>query len=416
MNTKKYDIICMSFPAWDGDYVKSTVKLMSAIAQSQRVIFVDYAYTWKDVLMGVVGKHKFIPWKRVLGFKERIRLEALPQGNIEVLSLPPVIPVNWTKSPKILKGLIRLNAWMIKKVLQKKLKENEVYDPIVINALNPVYGNALAGKLNEQLLVYYCYDEIQAGKWMTKHGYAAEEAYLQKVDMVITSSEKLKERKSEYHPDCYTVNNGVDLDIFMLGSSPEQRVKTSPNKQIIGYLGSVDHRLDVKLIDEILHKFPQAELHFVGRVTSPEHIKRYEAVPNVFFQGPQPPDKLAYYLGKFDVGIIPFIKNEFTEGIYPMKINEYLAAGLRVVSTRFGDMDSFETVAHICDTHEEFLQALSQNLFSEDEKVPRMERIHFAQQNTWERRAVEFLDILNNKLGGMSRREEIVHEEANINH
>lgn len=414
MQKKKFDIVCLSFPAWDGNYVKSTVKLMSALSYSQRVIFVDYAYTWKDVIRGILGKHTFIPWKRVLGLQNRVRQVVVPQGTVEVLSLPPVIPVNWTRSPSLLKGLIRLNAWVLQRVLSGTLKRRGVKEPVVINALNPVYGNALAGKLEENLLVYYCYDEIQAGRWMTVHGHAAEEEFLKKVDLVITSSEKLRERKSAYHPKCYTVNNGVDLDIFMSGSTPDQSFSTSPHRPVIGYLGSVDHRMDLGLLDKLLERFPQTELHLVGRVTGKEVSEHFKDHPQVHFQGPQSPDKLAHFLGKFDVGIIPFVKNEFTEGIYPMKINEYLAAGLQVVSTRFGDMNSFESVAAICDTHQQFLDSIAAVLTTESDSVARMERIHFAQQNTWDRRAIEFLKIIREEGKEMYGKGELVREKLNI--
>ncbi|MEM6631346.1 MAG: glycosyltransferase [Bacteroidota bacterium] len=409
----KFDIICLSFPAWDGNYVKSTVKLMSALAKSQRVVFVDYAYTWKDVLWGILGKNKYVPWKRVLGLQSRKRHVVLPQGSIQVLSLPPIVPINWTRSTLILKLLVKWNGWLIKKVLMRNLEKIDVYKPVVINALNPVYGNPLAGKLDERMLVYYCYDEIQAGNWMTKHGHAAEEEFLPKVDLVVTSAEKLRERKSAYHPNCFTVNNGVDLDMFMV--HPDESTN-SPNtgKPIIGYLGSVDHRLDVDLLDKLLKKFPHIDLHFVGRVTSMKVFKHFKQYPNVHFLGPQSPEKLASFLKTFEVGIIPFLKNDFTEGIYPMKINEYLAAGLPVVSTRFGDMNTFEDIANICDTPHAFLEALELCLDSGSTSIQKMERIHFAQENTWEKRAEEFLRILYKELGAKYGREEILREGVNI--
>ena len=302
---------------------------------------------------------------------------------------------------------------IIHQVLKRNLDKIEVYKPVVINALNPVYGNPLAGKLDERMLVYYCYDEIQAGKWMTKHGHAAEEKFLKKVDLVVASSEKLKERKEAYHPKCYTVNNGVDLDMFMVHPDEDSQ-SPGKGKPIIGYLGSVDHRLDVELLDGMLKRFPHADLHFVGRVTSMKVFKHFKQYPNVHFLGPQAPEKLASYLKSFDVGIIPFIKNDFTEGIYPMKINEYLAAGLPVVSTRFGDMNTFEEVANICNTHPEFLQAIEICLDHGASSTQKMERIHFAQENTWEKRAEEFLGILYKELGSRYGREEILREGVNI--
>jgi len=67
----------------------------------------------------------------------------------------------------------------------------------------------------------------------------------------------------------------------------------------------------------------------------------------VVFYGPKKVQDLPAYLKTFSLGIIPFIKNQFTKGIYPLKINEYLAAGIPVVSTNFGYLEDFETIINI---------------------------------------------------------------------
>jgi hypothetical protein len=59
-----------------------------------------------------------------------------------------------------------------------------------------------------------------------------------------------------------------------------------------------------------------------------EQTDPLRAIPNIRFEGAKPPTALMEYLKEFHIGIIPFIKNEQTAAIYPMKINEYLAAGL----------------------------------------------------------------------------------------
>ena len=42
---EKPALVCLAQPAWDGDYVKSTIRLMQALAARYRVLYVDYAYT-----------------------------------------------------------------------------------------------------------------------------------------------------------------------------------------------------------------------------------------------------------------------------------------------------------------------------------------------------------------------------------
>ena len=71
-NMKKPDIICISMTTWAGDYMKTVVHMMSQLAMEHRVLFVDYAFTWKDILLSLIGKSN-APISRMLGLKPRLR-------------------------------------------------------------------------------------------------------------------------------------------------------------------------------------------------------------------------------------------------------------------------------------------------------------------------------------------------------
>jgi len=49
--------------------------------------------------------------------------------------------------------------------------------------------------------------------------------------------------------------------------------------------------------------------------------------------GERSPDTIAGYVRAFDVGVIPFVVDDLTEGVSPLKMYEYLAAGVPVVAT-----------------------------------------------------------------------------------
>ena len=110
-------IICHSFPAWDTPYVKSTVELMTRLAGQNRVIFIDYHYTVKDVL-----KHPNAPKNQLLGKLSRWRKIQTEHGPIEVYNTMPVLPVNWVNNQLLFNLLMTFNAWLIsfsiKKILQ----------------------------------------------------------------------------------------------------------------------------------------------------------------------------------------------------------------------------------------------------------------------------------------------------------
>ena len=102
------------------------------------------------------------------------------------------------------------------------------------------------------------------------------------------------------------------------------------------------------------------------------------------------------------VGIIPFEINEFTKGVYPLKINEYLATGIPVVSTRFGELSDFESIVSLHEDTEGFAQSLKWEI-ENDTAAKRQERAQFAKLNSWYGRVDEFSEIINqleNSLNG----------------
>lgn len=384
-------IVCVSFPAWEGNYVKSTVKLMSALAQDHPVLFVDYAYTWKDVWEGIRGKNQYVPWRAMLGLRPRLeRVEAGPSGvSLHVLRLKPSLPVNWIGHKGLFAWGVRRNAARMERVIRRATEALGMAQPWVVNAFNPVYGLPLAGKLNESLLVYYCYDEIAAAPWAKKHGAMAEQAFLSRADLVITSSFALQAAKAASGATCYTVHNGVDLSIFN-AAAPR---KPGNSRPVAGYVGSIDDRLDYDLLEYLFQQLPGWQFRFVGRISYPEGKARLDRHHNVQCLGPMAPEALPEAMQGFDVGLIPFVNNSFTAGIYPMKANEYLALGLPVVATRFGDIEALGEWVRIADAPEAFMQAMLAG-WRHDTDAQRAARKQYARENSWDLRARAFSRIL----------------------
>lgn len=388
------DIICLAFPAWEGNYLKSTVQLMKEMALSHRVLYVDYAYTWKDFFQSVRGKG-FASWRRMIGWEPRLRKLTVENGaTLHVLTLPPILPTNFISNAFVFDTMNHINAYFMKKIIQRAQLELNMKTPAVVNAFNPFFGVHLAGQLGESQLIYYCYDEIGAATWAKQHGARLENHFLKMVDRVVVTSQGLFNKKSKQHPNCHLVKNGVDFDLF---ASPhpqpiQKPIVLSPfYTKTIGYLGSVDERLDYDLIENVIQATPQYQYLFVGRVTQTEYQKRLQQYPNVVLVGAQPPIVLPSWVQQFDVCWIPFIKNELTAGIYPLKINEYLAAGKPVVSTSFSDLTDFESVISIADNVEEMCQCFKLNYQNATK------RRDFAAKNAWRARAQDLLALMQPK-------------------
>lgn len=381
------DIVCITMTTWEGDYMKTIVHMMSQLAQNHRVLFVDYPFTAKDVLTTMMGKTN-APVKRMLGLNSRLRTLESNGHDVHHLTLPPILPINWINDENKFRRANELHAKLIGQTIKKAMDELHFDSPIVINAFNPIVGLPLAGKLNESKLIYYCYDEIRAAKWCGKHGGNMEDLFLKKVDEVIVTSQGLLESKSKKHESVSLVKNGVDFELFH-----DAYHMTPSSKKTIGYVGSIDFRIDYDLLEHIIRKFPAYDFHFVGRITEVQQAMRLDKYHNVQFFGAQQPKQIPPLMREFDLGIIPFVKNEFTKNIYPLKINEYLAAGLPVVTTDFAPLDDFESVVAIANDTDTFTTQVESALsINSEEKVE--ERINLAKQNDWSERAHQVEIIL----------------------
>lgn len=391
---KQQDIICVGLPNWEGDYMKTIVEMMSVLARHNRVLYVDYEYTYKDVFTAFLKKNN-VPIKRIIGLENRLRCLMLKDNSeIHVLTPPAVLPVNWIKAEGIYRSLQHLNAQRVKKAIIKAKRRLGFQNPLVINAFNPFYGLPLLGQLGEALNIYYCYDEISAAHWCKTHGADLEVEFMEAVDVVITSSEGLYEKKKVFNPNTYLVKNGVNFELF---HQAYQTLKPYSDRKTIGYIGSLDDRIDYDLLEYCIWRSPEYDYVFLGRINSEAGKASLAKYPNVKLLGSKSPTELPEYLRKFDLGIIPFVKNEFTKGIYPLKINEYLAAGIPVVATNFAPMSDFEDIITLADDPEVFLQSIHWELQINDAEKTAL-RIQTARSNAWESRAEQLSDILEGHL------------------
>jgi len=85
------------------------------------------------------------------------------------------------------------------------------------------------------------------------------------------------------------------------------------------------------------------------------------------------------------VGIIPFKVNELTRNINPIKLGEYLSAGLPVVSTYLPEAKFYGDQVFVARGHDEFVSKLEQAI-REDSAEARRRRSDSMRGETWEAR------------------------------
>ncbi|MBV6645098.1 MAG: glycosyltransferase [Cyclobacteriaceae bacterium] len=370
------NIVCISMTTWNGDYMKTIVHMMGRLAHQNKILFVDYGFTWKDLIWTICGKSK-APIRKMLGIDPRL-VKVTYQGNeLQHLTLPPLLPINWIPNRHIHDFLSKLQMRVAAYFIRSAMRVSNIVSPTVINAFNPVYGIGLRGQLNEKATIYYCYDEISSACWCKQHGGRLEVQFLKKVDLVVATSSALQKSKSRHHSNVKLIENGVDFPFFHT-SYPRQKRKPRP---LIGYIGSVDSRLDYQLLDDVITQNEHCDFAIVGRLVSKE-ASQMAQYPNVNLTGPVDVSTLPEWLGRMDCAIIPFKCDEFNRNIYPLKINEYFAAGLPVVSTAFANLSPFEKLIYVADTATDFTKAI-RHAYRSDSTHMEQQRIAFARKNDW---------------------------------
>jgi glycosyltransferase involved in cell wall biosynthesis len=163
---------------------------------------------------------------------------------------------------------------------------------------------------------------------------------------------------------------------------------------VICYTGNICQRLDYELLKRIATAHSDKTLLMIG----PPARNDYETsglskLPNVIFTGRKPIGELPAYLKHSHCSIIPFLCNQLTKSIYPLKINEYLSAGKPVVTTKFSeDIVGFSKIAYLSETPEQFIRNIDKAI-AEDSDANRIERMIFSASNNWEARARHFIDL-----------------------
>ena len=386
---KDRNILCISTPPWESNYASTTVELMKVLAKDNKVLFVNNPFTLKDVISGI-KKKKPVPLKKVFGLKSRLKKVTIESGaEVYVLTPPMVFSINFLPKGTLYNLMHRFNGLLVRTTIRKYLKKLKMNkDLINIVSLNPTMGLVNSRRFNESLLIYLCYDEIGVATYIKKHGAWLEEKFTKMVDAIVVTSQGLYERKKTLNPNCFLVRNAANVQLFSTGFNPDLN-----KKQQVGFIGSIDKRMDYELMEYVIGSLPEIEFVFIGRVNYPtgeEILRKYK---NVRFAGSKNILQLPEYVKNFSAGIIPFLKTEFNKGIYPLKINEYLAAGVPVVTTNFSYLSDFGSVIRIAETREEFREYLLEEI-KNDSLEKKLARQSVAKENSWEHRGEELSAVI----------------------
>ncbi|MDH3494373.1 MAG: glycosyltransferase, partial [Acidobacteriota bacterium] len=259
---------------------------------------------------------------------------------------------------------------------------------------NPAAG-LLARRLGESKLIYYCVDEYTAFTGAASGLREIENSLFREADLVIVSAKKLLEDKKRFNERTHLIRHGTDWVHFRKALAPEIEIPTEIRdlpRPVIGFHGLLADWVDYEAICEIARHFSGGSVVLVGKVAvdAERKIKILDDCPNVHLIGRRPYEELPGFCKGFDVGINPFIINELTLAANPLKVREYLAAGLPVVSS---DLPEVRILDHcfVYGSRDELISKIEKALAQRSSREEISESIR---NESWESKVDQLRDLV----------------------
>lgn len=196
---------------------------------------------------------------------------------------------------------------------------------------------------------------------------------IQAADLILTASNTLAvEISKKFSKKVITIPGGVDSEIFtrVFPIPAEYQSMTGP---IAVFVGAIDFWLDLDIVDYCAHAMKDVDFVFIGPGADKKFIRNFP--PNVHFLGVKHHNEVPGYLQHATVGLIPFHLNKYRpliDHINPLKIYEYLAVGIPVVSTTLPEIEHMSKFVKFCSTKEIFLNSLREVII----KLPHKKTSH----------------------------------------
>ncbi len=388
MSLEDRDIVCLGFGEWDAELWTNQQHLMARLARRNRVLFLESLGLRQPRLAG----------RDLRRMAHRLRRAAAGTRSVDGLNVlsPLVIPVHGRSR------ITKLNAGLLQAQTGRAARSLGFERPLLWSYVPQ--AEWLVDTLEPATIVYHCVDDIAAQKGVRSAAFRrAETNFASRADLVLASAPALAERMRALNEHVFYAPNVADTERFAtaLEDGPtDPAIAALPHPRLVFTGAVVATKLDLELIEGLARARPDWAIALVGPVGAGDpstNVSALQRLPNVHMLGSRAYASLPEVLRGADVALIPYAINQLTRSVFPMKVFEYLAAGLPVVTTPLPALTSTPGVIVAADARSTV--AAVERALATDGPAARRARSEAVRDHSWEAR----LDEIASYLSGLER-------------
>ncbi len=382
-------IICLSSVDWSFNRQNPQEVSLAFAEAGNRVLFVENTGVRRAALRDAPRLwSRFRNWWGARGGLKRVA------SNIDILS-PLLLPSPYSRAA------LSLNTSVLVRAIRAWIDEGN--GPLIVITFLPTpLARAVIAAIDPALVVYYCIDRLAVSSPEARRVVHSERVLLADADLVLVTSEILYEMAAEVTSRVELLATGVRIAEFESArqsrSDAHEMFATLP-RPVVGYIGSLRNATDIALLTRAAELAP--DLQFVLAGPRFIDVKALANRPNVWLFDAIAHEEVMQYMVRFDAGVLPYVIDKFTDGIMPVKLKEYLAAGLPVVATPMREVRRFATkhpgLVIFARDPQEFVDALRVALADgAPEEVAR--RVAVARQYDWSVQMARMSELIEQAL------------------
>jgi exopolysaccharide biosynthesis WecB/TagA/CpsF family protein len=374
---------------WYHNRAHSDFQLMRCIARHRRVLVVNSI----GMRMPVPGRSTHTARRILRKLRSVAMLVRRPIPDLPGFHVMSPLPLPFYGTP----WLRRINAVLVRAQVRLVCLLLRLRTPVIVTTLPTAWD--VVRPMRRRALVFNRSDLHSEFHELNRDAIESmERELLRAADHVLyVSRSLLAEEQALTGSRAHFLDHGVDLKHFRPCEPAELPVDLAeiPEPRV-GFFGAMDeHLVDFDLLERVAAELPDVSLVLIGDAT--QAMGRFDKYPNVYWLGYRPYEQIPAYGSGFAVALMPRLDNRWNRHSNPIKLKEYLALGLPVVSTDFPEVTHYTDRVRVAATQADFVAAIRATLAGGGVGTPQ-ERRNSVRDSSWQARADTVVELAEGRL------------------